>query len=113
MGYLRRMKRENKLGSRGETCLTRGIAQNHPRRTFRVLNDNTGETSIRQNVSWHPETLEVQGDGDEATVSGRATSTGVKQMPQPSPDVNIKVTTAMPPITQQPERTMEPAEGPL
>ena len=34
-------------------------------------------------------------------------------MPQPSPDVDMEVTTAMPPTTQQPERTVEPAEGPL
>ena len=34
-------------------------------------------------------------------------------MPRPSPEVNIEVTTAMPPTTQQSERTVESAEEPL
>ena len=63
--------------------------------------------------SWHPKTLEVRRDSDEAPASGRGRSNGGEQMPQPSLDVKMKVTTAMPPIIQQPERTMEPAEGPL
>ena len=62
--YLRRMKRKHKLAPRGEKCLMMGIAQNHPSSTFRVLNINTGEIAIRQNVLWHPETPEVRGDDD-------------------------------------------------
>ena len=89
-----------------------GITQNHPSSTFRVLNVNTSEIAIRQNVSWYPETSEVWGNGDQATASGGGSSTG-KQMPQPSPKVNMEVTTATPPIMQLPERTMELTEGPL
>ena len=34
-------------------------------------------------------------------------------MPQSIPKVNMELTTAIPSTTQQPERTVEPAEGPL
>ena len=112
VGYLRRMKREHKLAPRGETCLMICIPQSHPKRIFRVLNVNTGEILIHQSVSWHPETLKVQGDGDQTAVSGGGSSTG-EQMPQPCPKVNMEVTTALPPTTQHPERTVELAEGPL
>ena len=47
VGYLRRMKREHMLAPRGEKCLMMGIAQNHPRSIFRVINVKTGEIAIR------------------------------------------------------------------
>ena len=72
VSYFIRMKREHKLAPRGEQCLMMGIAQNYPSSTFRVLNVNIGEIAIRQNVSWHPETPEVRGDGDQAAASGGA-----------------------------------------
>ena len=68
--YLRRIKRAHELAPRGEKCLIIDIAQNHPSSTFRVLNVNTGEIAIHQNVSWHPKTPEVRGDGDQAAASG-------------------------------------------
>ena len=34
-------------------------------------------------------------------------------MPQPTPDVNMDVTSAVPATTQQPERTVKVAEAPL
>ena len=49
--YLKRIKREHKLAPRGEKCLMTGIAQNHPSSTFGVINVNTDEITIRQNVS--------------------------------------------------------------
>ena len=94
------------MAPRGETCL------NHPSSTLRVLNVHTGKIAIRQNVLWHLETPEVRGDGDRAAASGGVSST-CKQMPQPSPEVNLEVTTAMPPTTQQQERMVELAKGPL
>ena len=98
VGYLRRMKKEHELAPSGEKYLMMGIAQNHPRSTVRVLNVNTGETAIRQNVSWHPETPEVRRDGNQAAASEEGSSAG-KKMPQPSPDVNTEVAIAMPPRT--------------
>ena len=89
------------------------IAQTHPSSTFRVLNVNNGEIAILQSVSWHSETLEVRGDGDQAVASGGGSSTGGKQILQHSPEVNMEVATAMPPTTQQSERTGEPADGTL
>ena len=112
VGYLKRIKRKHDLAPRGEKCLMMGIAQNYPSSTFRVLNVNKGEIAIRQNVSWHPEKPEVREDGDQAAASGEGSNTG-KQMPQPSPEVNMEMTTAMSPTTQQPERRVELAEGPL
>ena len=70
VGYLRRMNRENKLAPRGEKYLMMVIAQNYTSSTLRALNINTGETAIRQNVSWYPEMPEVRGDGDQAAKSG-------------------------------------------
>ena len=113
VGYLRRIKRGHKLAPHGKTCLIMGIAQNYPRSTFRVLKSNTGEIAIRKNVSWQPETPEVRGDGHQTAASGGRSNTGGKQMPQPSPEVGMEVTTALPLTTQQTQRTMEPAEGPL
>ena len=112
VSYLRRMKRGHKLAPRGEKCLMIGIAQNHPSSTFRAVNVNNDKVIIGQNASWHPETPEVRGDGDQTAPSGRE-STTVKQMPQPSLEVNMEVITAMTPTTQQPERTVELPEGPL
>ena len=106
------MKREDRLTPRGEKCLMMGIAQIYPSSTFRVLHAITGEMAIRQNVSWRPETPEVRGDSDQAAASGGGSSPG-KQMPQPSSEINMEVTTAMSPTTQQPERRGELMEGPL
>ena len=96
MGYLSRMKRENKLAPRRETCLIMiGIVQNHPSSTSRDLSVNPDKLILRQNVSWHHEMPEVRKDGHQATASGGGgNSTGGKQMPQPSFEVNMEVTTA-------------------
>ena len=88
-----------------------GIAQNHSSSTFGVLNVNTGEIVILQNVSGYAEKPEVRRDGGQAAASRGSSSAG-KQMPQPSPEVDMELTTAIPPTTQQPERTVELAEGP-
>ena len=78
VGNLRRIKREHKMGPGGETCLTMGLAQNHPSSISRVLNVN-----IRHNVSWHLETSQFRGDADP-TAAFRGSSTIGKEMPQPS-----------------------------
>ena len=83
-----------------------------PKQHFQGSNVNTGKFTIRQNMSWNPETPEARGDGDQAAASGGGSSTG-KQMPQPSTEVNMEVTTVMPPTTQQSERTVKLAEGRL
>ena len=71
-----------------------GIAQNHPRRTLKVLYFN-----IHQNVSWHLKTPEVREDGNPAAASREGSSTG-KQMPPPIPEDDIEITKERPPTTQ-------------
>ena len=44
---------------------------------------------------------------------GGAVAPAASKRPQLGPEVNMEVTIAMTPATQQPERTVEPAEGAL
>ena len=110
---MRKMKRKHMLASRGETFLIMSLMQNHSSSSFRVLNINNSKIVICQNLSWHPETPKVRLDGHQAAASGGESTTGGKKMPQPSTKVNTEVKTANIPTTQQPERTVESAEGPL
>ena len=54
VGYLRRLKPEHKLASRGAQCIILGIDTNYPRRTFRVRDLTTGQVIMRQAMIWHP-----------------------------------------------------------
>ena len=105
-GLLEKDEKRTQVGAARRKVSDDGYRAEPPKQHLRGL----GKIAIRQNVSWLSETPKIRGDGDQAAASG-GSSTG-KQMSQPNLEVNMKVTRAMPPTTQQPERTMELAKGP-